>query len=752
MSIIPVIILGELSYWQSSKEIQSKVNHEKVQSIQQIRSNLEHILLTVNHSLNTLMESSTMDKSLDIEMVANDFKIHRQLRKELVNLQSMNTNVVEMILLNKKKNWVMTNSSLQRLSEYPDQERLLSYFDLPSNAAWVLLKNENFTESIGSSNCDYTVSLVKKLPAMLSEKYGLAFVNIPTCSLANLINVDQKSDEFMIVDENYKIIVHKNQDLIGKSLIESGHFKSIKEFEEKEGQFNTTYEDSPYVVTYSKSDFNQWTYISFNSIDHLTSESKKIGWFTTWIALGIILISIIFVLIVTKRLYSPVDRIVTYIEDHFPESPKGKKDELTVIEERVKTLFSSNTMMENELTEHVQQVQALFFNRLYQGSYGTREIKEKLDYFNLLGKVKQWDSYTVLSLQIDTLEDTVYQQKDMELLSFAISNIVEETLDKENNRIPTVWVDQTLAIFIGFSNKTDEEIETKVYEITEKLMDNIEKWLKISVSIGISLPFQEIKKASRAFEEGLEALKHRIRLGKGVIIHFSSINTRKHSLIFEYPVRTQEELTVAIKLGEEERSIMQLSIWMKKVFQDNQTPREYQIALMRLLNHLLVIKQENNISFQQIGVYNSSLYEELLTLQMKDPIEEWFKERIVVPLCQVFYERRNSQFQNLSEKIIDLIHNYYDQELTLEDCAERLHYNANYLSSVFKQETNHTFSEYLANYRFKLAKQWLIETDMTVKEIADKLQYKNSQNFIRSFKKQEAITPGQYREKYRNIS
>ncbi|MNL86613.1 Helix-turn-helix domain protein [compost metagenome] len=50
-----------------------------------------------------------------------------------------------------------------------------------------------------------------------------------------------------------------------------------------------------------------------------------------------------------------------------------------------------------------------------------------------------------------------------------------------------------------------------------------------------------------------------------------------------------------------------------------------------------------------------------------------------------------------------------------------------------------------------MAKKWLIETDMTVKEISERLQYQNSQNFIRSFRKQEEMTPGQYRELHRKM-
>jgi AraC-like DNA-binding protein len=63
---------------------------------------------------------------------------------------------------------------------------------------------------------------------------------------------------------------------------------------------------------------------------------------------------------------------------------------------------------------------------------------------------------------------------------------------------------------------------------------------------------------------------------------------------------------------------------------------------------------------------------------------------------------------------------------------------------------NISFSEYVSSYRHHMAKNWLAETEMPVKEISEKLKYKNSQNFIRSFKKLEGITPGKYREQKRN--
>jgi AraC-like DNA-binding protein len=52
-------------------------------------------------------------------------------------------------------------------------------------------------------------------------------------------------------------------------------------------------------------------------------------------------------------------------------------------------------------------------------------------------------------------------------------------------------------------------------------------------------------------------------------------------------------------------------------------------------------------------------------------------------------------------------------------------------------------------YRFQMARKWLETSEIPIKDIAAKLCYTNPQNFIRSFRKQEGITPGQYREKRR---
>jgi AraC-like DNA-binding protein len=66
-----------------------------------------------------------------------------------------------------------------------------------------------------------------------------------------------------------------------------------------------------------------------------------------------------------------------------------------------------------------------------------------------------------------------------------------------------------------------------------------------------------------------------------------------------------------------------------------------------------------------------------------------------------------------------------------------------------KVEKNTTFSNYVGEHKLEEAKRLLLETDLTVLEIASKLSYTNSQNFIRFFSKLEGVTPGKYRQAYK---
>ncbi len=97
------------------------------------------------------------------------------------------------------------------------------------------------------------------------------------------------------------------------------------------------------------------------------------------------------------------------------------------------------------------------------------------------------------------------------------------------------------------------------------------------------------------------------------------------------------------------------------------------------------------------------------------------------------------------------IENHILQEFSREDIANALHFNADYLSRVFKKETGTVLSDYIIFRRMTMARKLLEETNDRIADIANKLGYNHFSHFARQFRNIAGVTPQEYRMKYRRL-
>ena len=161
---------------------------------------------------------------------------------------------------------------------------------------------------------------------------------------------------------------------------------------------------------------------------------------------------------------------------------------------------------------------------------------------------------------------------------------------------------------------------------------------------------------------------------------------------------------------------------------------------------MIFLLKDSRESYTILVKGEKSVFEQLLSLKTTLEIETWFNKSIIEKIIDCLYASDKNHYNKIVEDTLNLIHEGYDTELTLEECAAKLNYHQSYIRRVLKTEVGISFSDYLTQYRMDMAKKWLLETELKVCEIAEKLKYKSSENFIRSFKKITGITPGQYRE------
>ena len=95
---------------------------------------------------------------------------------------------------------------------------------------------------------------------------------------------------------------------------------------------------------------------------------------------------------------------------------------------------------------------------------------------------------------------------------------------------------------------------------------------------------------------------------------------------------------------------------------------------------------------------------------------------------------------------LDYIHAHYaEPALSMESTAQSVFMSTNYFSTVFKEQTGQTFTNYLIDYRVERAKYLIEHTNYLFYEISTMVGYPNAPYFSSLFKKKTGYSPSEYK-------
>jgi YesN/AraC family two-component response regulator len=110
--------------------------------------------------------------------------------------------------------------------------------------------------------------------------------------------------------------------------------------------------------------------------------------------------------------------------------------------------------------------------------------------------------------------------------------------------------------------------------------------------------------------------------------------------------------------------------------------------------------------------------------------------------------------ETMAAELIGDIKNYIiehisDYSLSLKVVAEKYRFSEKYFSIYFKKYANIGFSDYVLSVRIDSAKKYLVNSNLRMIDIAQKVGYCSENSFYRAFKKYTGVTPNQYRNTYK---
>lgn len=742
---IPVICIGLIIAYYFYKDYQADSNQMRAELLQQNQSRVEQMMRTLELSVSQFANASFVKQSVFTDIQPQDFVLIQELWSSLYSLQTF-VDIHKSYLVNLEHDWVIESGRVvkfSKLSQYPEEkDKFLGYAANKEAMNWTTADEQPESPFI---------QMVAKLPLIDSggPAREILVIQIEKSQIMNLLSKSHAERQYILDGKGNVFLESSAGDSMGlltdKELTASLQSRLSSS---SQGYFPADTAYGRGSIYYNKSPKYEWTYVSFTPVAEIYNRLIPLFVMGLVILAGIFLVVVLLAFYGSRRMYSPVGKLFNLTQSlSGQDQDSSPDDEFHQIEDQVTKLLSSKQELQQQVRGQFDQLKEFWLIKLLTGPISSEEFRTRVEAY---GVPVNWKQLGVLVLQIDTLDGTQYAECDRDLLMFAINNIVNDSLPPGQGFGPVLMDFRSQVTVLSCPYDGAVEAKAFLFETATLLRKQVKAHLALPVSIGISRPFADYGGAAGAYHQGLEALAFRIHLGNELIMSYEDIDLNRHlnKEIYKLLQGVEEQLLLAVKASDKQQTDQLFDHYIR-LLQKEAYNKEFSFLLLQLVSKILQVLQEHGGTVK--GVLGEAFaLENFISFRTLDEVTGYFKLYFFPRVFTFLLEQGELLNRGMAEKMLGLIHERYDQDISLEICASLLNYNPTYMSRVFKKHYGLPYMDYVIEYRMRMAKSLLENTTMNVADIARKLQYMHTSAFIRTFRKIVGVTPGKYRQDLQN--
>lgn len=509
-----------------------------------------------------------------------------------------------------------------------------------------------------------------------------------------------------------------------------------------EGNVSKRYVDNTLLISV-RSDSNGWLYtagIPRQAIMKQADAIKKNTWVVT---AATFLLGLILSFLLAYRNSAPIDKLIGMITEQVSLNSSKKINGYHFLHGNISGIISNNKKLESELHRQAPLLQDAFLKRLVRGEFGSlNEIKATA---SLTGNDLKGEFGYVGIVQINGYSGM--DSKDVLNELHAARMIIKQTLLGLDSGIWMIDMDsdKIVVIFI-YGKEPDASAEREIETIMNDLRTAVEAEYRIRLTVSMGALFQTLADISRSYFEARRTMEHAAFMdGRGMLWHR---DMPKETAAYYYPVDLELRLLNALKLGDSS----EVKRMMAVIFENNFMERELSAEMAQQLVGEIkgtIFKQFDQKREMETHVVEK-LKKQALHIQLTDGLEQAWNEleAVMDAFCSLIIQEKNDRdYETVLALIKHLEEMYADPDLTVFHIAEKSGLPEKVISQLFKEQAGQSVSEYLEQIRINKANGLLVESGMTIDEIACHVGYNSSHSFRRAFKRVTGVSPSMYRNK-----
>jgi AraC-like DNA-binding protein len=749
---VPVVVIASILSYQIVKYSEEEISKsaigklkaaEKVNELIAENMSQRALEMTIGTTMNDL---SGITKYTDIFSNPEGIMRIYDLQNELIDLANVSTSLHSVYLYIDDTDFIFTsNQAVLSMNDFADTGWMPSYNSFKntkSGSNWmstrtIRLSKENAAGELGASN--KVITFFYTFTPYTTNVKGVLVFNIYEESIRKLVNnSDSLNDGYIeIVNTNGDVISHIRDDMVGRNISDDTFIKAIEDSPSAEGHMNNYIDNKRQLITYYKSDYNNWIYIGVFPVDSLMAKVNKLKTYTMYICLIFILAGILVSYFISKKIYSPLRKLLQDIRLKKGIDMKSNESEMSILSKVYDSLLKEEARL-FFLLEHKDNIRDTYLMSLIKGKNEEDFDKE------LTGIDFTYPNYVCAIIVIDRhhLFEKGYSKEQQEYMRILILKVSEELINSVYECAGLVYDKKKIALVINFGETPEEVLKQSLKKLFVQIQDEMRKIFDNTISIGIGSWRESAAGIGDSLDEAQEALRYKLTEGCGSINFWQDIEYE--SSTYYYPFVHEKYIFNILNVGNKGKLEEVISEMVREIRDNREVHYDNIIQIFnQLIGNTIKYLLDAHCNISMIFGSGYNIYHALSTKETLEDIKVWLVE-IYSTIADYLLESR-SRSKSYFEQALDYIHKNYKRDIDIKVIAEHAGISYSHLRKIFKEETGENIVNYINNLRINESKRLLCMPNMTIKEIALILGYNNDQSFVRFFKKYEGIAPGEFR-------
>ncbi|MCX7711781.1 MAG: AraC family transcriptional regulator [Clostridia bacterium] len=593
---------------------------------------------------------------------------------------------------------------------------------------------------------DYSpvITYIYSLTCYTTQLQGAVIINLYEDRLCNLINSKDLSQEGLIYIINSKgeVVSHTDKQILGKNLSEEMYIQRILEDKSEDGYIVTDAENKRQLITYYKSNLNGWIYIGAFSLDALMYKVENLRMDILLVLLLILVVGGAAAYLLSRRLFSPVRKLIQDIQILKGIDFHEEKNEVTILSKALDAIIKQDNQLYSLLEENKKEIRNSYLMIMFSSNQNQNQNMD-LSIFDF-----KHPYYCCFVAAIDryknfTADFSGEQQYYLKTLMIGIfkevlgSKFICEGLQIEKDKL-------------GFIINTDIPGYENNLRILKKdlvlVQREIAKVLDNTVTISIGSIQENLSGIKDSYSGALDLLKLRLVSGHGSIITLNQAPQDERK--YQYPFNHEKHILNHLSTNSKSGILSSVEAFIAQIKSNDGLSYDNAILMLnQLLGSTVRYLLDTNISMTQVFGNSFNIYQQLLDNETLDDIGLWLG-KVYVSIID-FSSTQKADNKKYIEQAVDYIHQNYKSDIDINALAESIGVSYSQLRRAFLREKGDNLVDYINKLRIEEAKRLLLHSGETIMDLAINLGYNSDRTFNRFFKKYEGITPGEFRKAFK---